>query len=85
MEYESEMKPYAHTDWPGHGAFVKNMMTSSAQMDGASLVLSASDGPTPQTREHIVHAPQVGLPNAVGFMNKVDLLDDLAPLDLVQI
>ncbi len=83
VEYESEKRHYAHVDCPGHADFVKNMITGAAQMDGAVLVVSAADGPMPQTREHILLARQVGVPNMVVFLNKVDLIDDDELLDLV--
>jgi elongation factor Tu len=83
VEYESEKRHYAHVDCPGHADFVKNMITGAAQMDGAILVVSAADGPMPQTREHILLARQVGVPNMVVFLNKVDLIDDDELLDLV--
>jgi elongation factor Tu len=84
VEYESDNRHYAHVDCPGHADFVKNMITGAAQMDGAILVVSAYDGPMPQTREHILLARQVGVPNIVVFLNKVDLLDDPELLDLVE-
>jgi elongation factor Tu len=84
VEYESDKRHYAHVDCPGHADFVKNMITGAAQMDGAILVVSAGDGPMPQTREHILLARQVGVPNIVVFLNKVDLLDDPELLDLVE-
>ncbi|MDR2436267.1 MAG: elongation factor Tu [Puniceicoccales bacterium] len=84
VEYESDNRHYAHVDCPGHADFVKNMITGAAQMDGAILVVSAYDGPMPQTREHILLARQVGVPNIVVFLNKVDLLDDAELLDLVE-
>lgn len=83
VEYESDNRHYAHVDCPGHADFVKNMITGAAQMDGAILVVSAADGPMPQTREHILLARQVGVPNIVVFLNKVDLIDDEELLDLV--
>ncbi|OYV45450.1 MAG: elongation factor Tu, partial [Verrucomicrobia bacterium 21-51-4] len=82
--YESDKRHYAHVDCPGHADFVKNMITGAAQMDGAILVVSAADGPMPQTREHILLAKQVGVPKIVVFLNKVDLLDDKELLDLVE-
>jgi elongation factor Tu len=85
VEYESDKRHYAHVDCPGHADFVKNMITGAAQMDGAILVVSAADGPMPQTREHILLARQVGVPNIVVFLNKVDLLDDAELLDLVEV
>lgn len=84
VEYETNNRHYAHVDCPGHADFVKNMITGAAQMDGAILVVSAYDGPMPQTREHILLARQVGVPNIVVFLNKVDLLDDPELLDLVE-
>ncbi|MBK8178432.1 MAG: elongation factor Tu [Planctomycetes bacterium] len=83
-EYESEARHYAHVDCPGHADFVKNMITGAAQMDGAILVVSAADGPMPQTREHVLLARQVGVPYIVVFLNKVDLLDDPELIDLVE-
>jgi elongation factor Tu len=83
VEYETENRHYAHVDCPGHADFVKNMITGAAQMDGAILVVSASDGPMPQTREHILLAKQVGVPTIVVWLNKVDLLDDEELLELV--
>jgi elongation factor Tu len=84
VEYQSDKRHYAHVDCPGHADFVKNMITGAAQMDGAILVVSAADGPMPQTREHILLARQVGVPKIVVFLNKVDLLDDPELLDLVE-
>ncbi len=84
VEYETEKRHYAHVDCPGHADFVKNMITGAAQMDGAILVVSASDGPMPQTREHILLAKQVGVPTIVVWLNKVDLLDDEELLELVE-
>ncbi|MDR2030562.1 MAG: elongation factor Tu [Puniceicoccales bacterium] len=84
VEYESDRRHYAHVDCPGHADFVKNMITGAAQMDGAILVVSAADGPMPQTREHILLARQVGVPRIVVFLNKVDLLDDPELLELVE-
>ena len=84
VEYETENRHYAHVDCPGHADFVKNMITGAAQMDGAILVVSAADGPMPQTREHILLARQVGVPDLVVFLNKVDLLDDEELLELVE-
>ena len=84
VEYESEKRHYAHIDCPGHADFIKNMITGAAQMDGAILVVSAADGPMPQTREHILLAKQVGVPALVVFLNKVDLVDDPELLDLVE-
>jgi elongation factor Tu len=85
VEYESEARHYAHVDCPGHADYVKNMITGAAQMDGAILVVSAADGPMPQTREHILLARQVGVPYIVVFMNKVDMVDDPELLDLVEL
>ena len=84
VEYESEARHYAHVDCPGHADYIKNMITGAAQMDGAILVVSAADGPMPQTREHILLARQVGVPKIVCFLNKVDLVDDAELLDLVE-
>ena len=84
VEYETEARHYAHVDCPGHADYVKNMITGAAQMDGAVLVVSAADGPMPQTREHILLARQVGVPYIVVFMNKVDQVDDPELLDLVE-
>jgi len=84
VEYETVARHYAHVDCPGHADFVKNMITGAAQMDGAILVVSAADGPMPQTREHILLARQVGVPKIVVFLNKVDLIDDKDLLDLVE-
>ncbi|UQY80939.1 Elongation factor EFTu/EF1A [Candidatus Hepatincola sp. Av] len=85
VEYETEKRHYAHVDCPGHADYVKNMITGAAQMDGAILVVSANDGPMPQTREHILLAKQVGVPAIVVFMNKVDMVDDEELLDLVEV
>ena len=84
VEYETENRHYAHVDCPGHADYVKNMITGAAQMDGAILVVSAADGPMPQTREHILLARQVGVPKIVVFMNKCDMVDDEELLDLVE-
>jgi len=84
VEYETETRHYAHVDCPGHADYVKNMITGAAQMDGAILVVSAADGPMPQTREHILLAKQVGVPNLVVFMNKEDQVDDEELLELVE-
>lgn len=84
VEYETAARHYAHVDCPGHADYVKNMVTGAAQMDGAILVVAATDGPMPQTREHILLARQVGVPNIVVFMNKVDLVDDPEMLELVE-
>ena len=85
MEYESEKRHYAHVDCPGHADYVKNMITGAAQMDGAILVVSAADGPMPQTREHILLAKQVNVPYIVVFLNKVDMVDDPELLELVEL
>src|ERR671933_164151 len=85
VEYETGKRHYAHVDCPGHADYVKNMITGAAQMDGAILVVSAADGPMPQTREHILLARQVGVPALVVFMNKVDMVDDPELLDLVEL
>mgnify|MGYP003323820102 FL=1 len=84
MEYESEARHYAHVDCPGHADYVKNMITGAAQMDGAVLVVSAADGPMPQTREHILLARQVGVPYIVVYLNKADMVDDEELLELVE-
>jgi elongation factor Tu len=84
VEYETDNRHYAHVDCPGHADYVKNMVTGAAQMDGAILVVAATDGPMPQTREHILLARQVGVPKIVVFMNKVDLVDDPEMLELVE-
>ncbi|NBW40128.1 elongation factor Tu [bacterium] len=84
VEYETESRHYAHVDCPGHADYVKNMITGAAQMDGAILVVSAADGPMPQTREHILLARQVGVPKIVVFLNKVDIVDDEELLELVE-
>ncbi len=84
VEYETVNRHYAHVDCPGHADYVKNMITGAAQMDGAILVVSASDGPMPQTREHILLAKQVGVPSIVVFINKVDMVDDPELIDLVE-
>ncbi len=85
VEYESETRHYAHIDCPGHADYIKNMITGAAQMDGAILVVSAADGPMPQTREHILLARQVGVPALVVFLNKIDLVDDEELLELVEL
>jgi len=85
VEYETEARHYAHVDCPGHADYVKNMITGAAQMDGAILVVSAADGPMPQTREHVLLARQVNVPKLVVFLNKVDLVDDPELLDLVEL
>ena len=84
VEYETDNRHYAHVDCPGHADYVKNMITGAAQMDGAILVVSAADGPMPQTREHILLARQVGVPTLVVFMNKVDMVDDAELIELVE-
>ncbi len=84
LEYESEKRHYAHIDCPGHADYIKNMITGAAQMDGAILVVSAPDGPMPQTREHILLAGQVGIPSMVVFLNKCDIVDDKEMIDLVE-
>ena len=84
VEYQTTNRHYAHVDCPGHADYVKNMVTGAAQMDGAIVVVAATDGPMPQTREHILLARQVGVPALVIFMNKVDLVDDEELLDLVE-
>jgi elongation factor Tu len=85
VEYETEKRHYAHVDCPGHADYIKNMITGAAQMDGAILVVAATDGPMPQTREHILLARQVGVPAIVVFMNKVDMVEDKELLDLVEL
>src|SRR6266478_6812094 len=84
VEYETPNRHYAHMDCPGHADYIKNMITGAAQMDGATLVVSAADGPMPQTREHILLARQVGVPHIVVFLNKCDLVDDAELLELVE-
>ncbi len=84
VEYETEKRHYAHVDCPGHADYIKNMITGAAQMDGAILVVAATDGPMPQTREHILLAHQVGVPNIVVFLNKTDMVDDPELIDLVE-
>ena len=84
-EYQTETRHYAHVDCPGHADYIKNMITGAAQMDGAILVVAATDGPMPQTREHILLARQVNVPAIVVFMNKVDMVDDEELLDLVEL
>ena len=84
IEYETDKRHYAHIDAPGHADYIKNMITGAAQMDGAILVVSAPDGPMPQTREHILLARQVGVPAIVVFLNKVDMVSDNELLDLVE-
>ena len=84
VEYESPKRHYAHVDCPGHADYVKNMITGAAQMDGAILVVSAADGPMPQTREHIVLSRQVGVPYIIVFLNKADMVDDAELLELVE-
>ncbi len=85
VEYETEARHYAHVDMPGHADYIKNMITGAAQVDGAILVVSAADGPMPQTREHVLLARQVGVPTIVVFLNKVDMVDDEELLDLVEL
>merc|ERR1711974_78139 len=85
VEYETEGRHYAHVDCPGHADYVKNMITGAAQMDGAILVVNAADGPMPQTREHILLARQVGVPQLVVYLNKVDQVDDEELLELVEL
>src|ERR1041384_1179436 len=85
VEYETDARHYAHVDCPGHADYIKNMITGAAQMDGAILVVSAPDGPMPQTREHILLARQVDVPAIVVFLNKVDMMDDPELLDLVEL
>src|SRR6202035_2203258 len=85
VQYETERRHYAHIDCPGHADYIKNMITGAAQMDGAILLLSATDGPMPQTREHILLARQVGVPELVVFVNKCDLVDDPDRVDLVDL
>src|SRR6266700_5598459 len=84
LEYETQKRHYAHVHCPGHADYIKNMITGAAQMDGAIVVVAATDGPMPQTREHILLARQVGVPAIVVFMNKVDMVDDPELLDLVE-
>ncbi|SKA29943.1 translation elongation factor TU, partial [Carboxydocella sporoproducens DSM 16521] len=84
VEYETDKRHYAHVDCPGHADYVKNMITGAAQMDGAILVVSAADGPMPQTREHILLARQVGVPHIVVWLNKADMVDDPELLELVE-
>ena len=85
IEYETAKRHYAHVDCPGHADYIKNMITGAAQMDGAIVVVAATDGPMPQTREHILLARQVGVPYIVVAMNKVDMVDDPELLDLVEL
>ena len=85
VEYETEKRHYAHVDCPGHADYIKNMITGAAQMDGAIVVVAATDGPMPQTREHILLARQVEVPSLVVFMNKCDMVDDPELLDLVEL
>src|SRR5881409_3293707 len=84
VEYSTAKRHYAHVDCPGHADYIKNMITGAAQMDGAILVVAATDGPMPQTREHILLARQVGVPKIVVFLNKIDMVDDPELLDLVE-
>src|SRR6266496_4016833 len=85
VEYESDKRHYAHVDCPGHADYIKNMITGAAQMDGAIVVVSAPDGPMPQTREHVLLARQVNVPSLVIYLNKVDAIDDPELLDLVEL
>ena len=85
VEYETDKRHYAHVDCPGHADYIKNMITGAAQMDGAILVVSAPDGPMPQTREHILLARQVGVPYIVVYLNKVDMVDDHELIELVEL
>src|SRR2546421_650104 len=85
VEYETAKRHYAHVDCPGHADYIKNMITGAAQMDGAILVVSAADGPMPQTREHILLARQVGVPSLVVYMNKIDMVDDPELIELVEL
>src|SRR5471030_3212826 len=85
IEYQTEKRHYAHVDCPGHADYIKNMITGAAQMDGAILVVSAADGPMPQTREHILLAGQIGVPHLVVFLNKTDMVDDPELTDLVEL
>src|ERR1700681_1848016 len=85
VEYETVNRHYAHVDCPGHADYIKNMITAAAQMDGAILVVSAADGPMPQTREHILLARQVGVPSLVVYMNKIDMVDDPELIELVEL
>src|SRR5512146_1047450 len=85
VEYQTDNRHYAHVDCPGHADYVKNMITGAAQMDGAILVVSAADGPMPQTREHILLARQVEVPNIVVYMNKIDMVDDPELIELVEL
>src|SRR3982075_2634384 len=85
LEYETAKRHYAHVDCPGHADYIKNMITGAAQMDGAILVVSAADGPMPQTREHILLARQVGVPSLVVYMNKIDMVDDPELIELVEL
>ena len=85
VEYETEKRHYAHVDMPGHRDYIKNMITGAAQVDGAILVVAAPDGPMPQTREHVLLAHQVEVPNIVVFLNKVDMMDDPELLELVEL
>merc|ERR1711934_759527 len=85
VEYSSEKRHYAHVDCPGHADYVKNIITGAAQIDGAILVVSGADGPIPQTKEHILLAKQVGVPNIIVFLNKEDIVDDRELLELVEL
>lgn len=85
VEYETSLRHYAHIDCPGHADYIKNMITGAAQMDGAILVVSAADGPMPQTREHLLLAKQVGISNIIVFLNKIDMVEDKELLELVEL
>merc|ERR1719263_93518 len=85
VEYETKTRHYSHVDCPGHADYVKNMITGAAQMDGAILVVSAADGPMPQTREHILLARQIGVPRLVVFLNKMDMVEDMELVDLIEL
>lgn len=85
VEYETSLRHYAHIDCPGHADYIKNMITGAAQMDGAILVISAVDGPMPQTREHLLLAKQIGVPNIIVFLNKIDMVEDNELLELVEL
>src|SRR5207244_10538194 len=85
VEYQTDKRHYAHVDCPGHADYIKNMITGAAQMDGAILVVSAPDGPMPQTREHILLAPQVQVPAIVVYLNKVDLMEDEGSVEMVEL
>merc|ERR1719424_389701 len=85
VEYETQSRHYGHVDCPGHADYVKNMITGAAQMDGAILVVSADDGPMPQTREHILLSKQIGVPRLVVFLNKMDMVEDMELVELVEL